>query len=283
MRFGVVAPNDGRFADPAVLVGLACTAERAGWDGFFIYDHLLRRGRGTPLVDPWIVLAAVAMATSRVRIGPMITPIARRRPWKLARETVTLDRLSGGRLILGVGLGNPEDEFTRFGEDSDPRVRGERLDEGLEVLAGLWSGMPFSYEGRHYEVDDVQFVPGSSQRPRIPVWVAGRWPNRGPFRRAARWDGAYPVHAEVSRHNVMSPQQILPVVDFLREQRGTLSSFDIVVHGISAGQRDAGDNEVVRELADAGVTWWNELLDRPSVPFQALEQRVQQGPPRMGI
>src|SRR5215217_2017806 len=164
MRFGVFLPNFGPFGDPDGLVNLALAAERSGWQGFFIWDHIQLDGSAGPIVDPWVALTAVAAATSTLRIGTMITPLARRRPWKVARETVTLDRFSGGRFTLGVGLGEPaQDEFGSFGEPTDPKVRAAMLDEALEVLTRLWSGETVSFAGRHYRVDEVAFQPTPAQ------------------------------------------------------------------------------------------------------------------------
>ena len=179
MNFGIDVPNHSAYSDPRLLVELACEAEAAGWDGFFIWDHLVRwNDRRIPVVDPWITLAAIAVKTERICLGPMVTPLARRRPWKLARETVTLDHLSGGRLILGIGLGSRSTaEFKAFGDEGDPKARAAMLDEGLEVLAGLWSGHAFSYSGKYYQIEETQFRPPPVQSPRIPIWVAGTWPN----------------------------------------------------------------------------------------------------------
>jgi alkanesulfonate monooxygenase SsuD/methylene tetrahydromethanopterin reductase-like flavin-dependent oxidoreductase (luciferase family) len=173
-----VAPF-GELSEPRALARLAAEAEAAGWDGFFVWDHLVYSAPVTDVADPWIAMAAIACATERVRIGALVTPTPRRRVHKLARETVTLDRLSGGRLVLGVGIGGDgHGEFARFGEEPDPRERARRLDADLERLAELWGG---------------EFQPAPVQQPRIPVWVAARWPNRRPVRRAQRWDGLFPI------------------------------------------------------------------------------------------
>jgi alkanesulfonate monooxygenase SsuD/methylene tetrahydromethanopterin reductase-like flavin-dependent oxidoreductase (luciferase family) len=193
-RYGLGVPNGGDFADPTRLAGLAREAEAAGWDGFFLWDHLIRRPPWQPMVDPWVTLAAVAVATERIDIGPMVTPLPRRRVAVVARQTSTLDRLSGGRLRLGVGLGAPDDEFTRFGESADPRHRARILDESLDALHLLWSGETVSYRGDHVVLDEVEFTP-TPVNGRVPIWVAGGWPGGAPFRRAARFDGVWPVAA----------------------------------------------------------------------------------------
>ncbi len=192
MRYGLELPNGGVCGHPHILVEMAALAEEAGWDGVFLEDYIVYwRARDAPTYDPWITLAAMALHTERIRLGTTVTPLSRRRPWKLARETVTLDHLSNGRLILSVGLGDLNDAgFVQVGEVTDARHRSQRLDEALDVLVGLWSGQPFSYQGEHYNVRDVTFLPRPVQTPRIPIWVGGGWPRRGTIQRAARWDGA---------------------------------------------------------------------------------------------
>ena len=175
MKYGLYLPNFGAFGETRLLADLAHDAEQAGWDGFFIWDHIARPWT-TQVVDTWVALTAIAQRTSRIRFGPLVTPLARRRPWKVARETVSLDRLSEGRLILGVGLGGSGGqsvEWANFAEELDLRTRAEMLDEGLDILTGLWSGKPFSYNGQHYQVNDSLFLPTPIQSPRIPIWVAG--------------------------------------------------------------------------------------------------------------
>jgi len=186
MNYGIYLPSVDEFSDPALLAELAYEAEEEGWDGVFIWDHI---GQPNAAADPWVSLAAIALKTKRVKLGPIVTPVARRRPWKLARETVTMDHLSNGRLILGVGLGWSDQEFEVFGENSEARIRAEKLDEGLEVLAGLWSGETFSFSGKHFQVKEACFTPQPIQSPRIPIWACGAWGDKkAPFRRAARWD-----------------------------------------------------------------------------------------------
>src|SRR3990172_5166253 len=157
MHYGIYTPNYGAEMSARALAELAREAEEAGWEGFFIWDHIqVSKSLRAPVLDPWVTLAAIAVNTKRIRLGAAITPVARRRPWKLARETVTLDHLSNGRLIFGVGLGYQSGEFEDFGEEGDPKILAEKLDEGLDILAGLWSGEPFSYRGKHYQVNDVR-------------------------------------------------------------------------------------------------------------------------------
>jgi alkanesulfonate monooxygenase SsuD/methylene tetrahydromethanopterin reductase-like flavin-dependent oxidoreductase (luciferase family) len=204
-----VAPFD-ELADPRLLARLAGDAEAAGFDGFFVWDHVNYRPPTRAVADPWVAMSAIACATERVLIGPLVTPLARRRIHKLARETATLDLLSGGRLVFGVGLGSDNNgELEPFGEVVDPRERARLLDDGLERLVSFWDG---------------DFEPRPLQRPRIPVWVAARWPNKRPLRRAARWDGLFPIDQE-------EPEQLEEMVAYVNEQRrdDAAGAFEIVV------------------------------------------------------
>jgi alkanesulfonate monooxygenase SsuD/methylene tetrahydromethanopterin reductase-like flavin-dependent oxidoreductase (luciferase family) len=281
MRYAVNVPNFEDYGDVRTVAALAADAEAAGWDGFFVWDHLaFVKAWRLRIADPWLLLAGVALATERLRLGPMVTPLARRRPWKVARETVTLDRLSGGRLVLGVGLGEPAaDEFGSFGEPTDPRVRAAMLDEGLEVLTRLWSGETVSFSGRHYRVDEVAFQPTPAQRPRIPIWVAGAWPRRGPLRRAARFDGSAPLklddQGELVPLDAEDVRGLLAVVGGLRQEQGP---FDVLVGGISP-EDPAAARDQLAELAEAGVTWWQETVDPRQTDLDAFRRRVRQGPP----
>lgn len=287
MRFGIYLPNFGSYGDARTLAALARDAEDAGWDGFFIWDHIARSW-STDMVDPWIALAAVAVATNRVRIGALVTPIPRRRPWKLARETVSLDRLSGGRLIVAVGMGSGQAaEWDNLGEEVDPKRRGQMLDEGLAVLDGLWRGEPFSYTGGHYRVADALFLPRPIQSPRVPVWVAGNWPNKAPMRRAARWDGAFPLYERLS---VGTLDAFKESAAFVREQRSMLGlsrPFDMVYRGISRSGNELAEHAAC--FAEAGATWWLEHIIpmvfgvedwQAAWPLNAMRERILQGPPK---
>lgn len=278
MRFAVFLPNFGPFGDVDELVELAAAAEARGWDGFYLWDHINWDGSDTgdagPVVDPWIALTAIAAATETLRLGTMITPIVRRRPWKLARETATLDRFSRGRLNLGVGLGTPTDlEFAAFGEETDDRTRAAMLDEGLEVLAGLWSGERFSFSGEHFQIDGVSFD-RPHQQPRVPIWCGGWWPNRRPFRRAARWDGVIP---EKVGGETLTPAEVAEIKQYVSEHRDGRGSFDIAIDGYS-GAVDA--ESTIADYEAAGVTHWLERIE-PNRLYSIAEARelVEAGPP----
>jgi alkanesulfonate monooxygenase SsuD/methylene tetrahydromethanopterin reductase-like flavin-dependent oxidoreductase (luciferase family) len=282
VRYAVGLPNLGELGDVRRLVELGVEAERRGWDGVFLWDHV-QRDPGQPVADPWIALAAIAHSTERVRLGALITPLARRRPHKVARETASLDLLSEGRLVFGAGLGSRAEEFATFGDEADPRVRAAMLDEGLEVLAGLWSGEPFSFTGEHFTVRDAQFLPTPLQRPRPPVWIGGRWPSKRPFRRAARWDGVFPLHHDIAEAGTMSPEQLAEIVAYVDEHRDDPAArYDVVIEGYSDGSDPAADFELVERYREVGLTWWIERLDWFRGPLDEARTRLEAGPPRAG-
>jgi alkanesulfonate monooxygenase SsuD/methylene tetrahydromethanopterin reductase-like flavin-dependent oxidoreductase (luciferase family) len=183
-----------------------------------------------PVVDPWVTLAAVAVKTQRIRIGAFMTPMARRRPWQVARQTATLDHLSNGRLVFGAALGYQALDFVSFGESYDPKIRAEKLDEGLQVLTGLWAGEAFSFHGKHYQLDNVKFASKPVQSPRIPIWLAGGWPRRKPLRRAARWDGIYLMTVNQTTNAFLTPREITEIVDYFQAYRKSTEPFDIALN-----------------------------------------------------
>ncbi len=286
LNYAIFLPNFGPYGDARTLANLAREAEAAGWDGFFIWDHIAAWGN-RKMVDPWVALTAIALQTERVRIGAMITPLPRRRPWKVARETVSIDHLSGGRLTLGVGLGVHEEEFEYLGEESNPKARGAMLDDGLEVLAKLWTGEMITHDGPHYPIKEARFLPGPVQSPRIPVWVGGFWPNKAPLRRAARWDGMFTLFKEEGDAEIEGIKQ---AVAFVQSQRQNNQPFDVVYAGRpTPGDDPAQAADIVSQYAAAGITWWLENITPFSFgqnmdekwPLEAMHQRILQGPPRL--
>jgi alkanesulfonate monooxygenase SsuD/methylene tetrahydromethanopterin reductase-like flavin-dependent oxidoreductase (luciferase family) len=275
MKYGVFLPNFGILGQARVLADLAADAERAGWDGFFIWDHIARKPEFGEVVDTWVALTAIAMRTTRIHIGALVTPLPRRRPWKVARETASIHQLSGGRLIFGAGIGSTggsQLEWENFGEATDLKQRGAMLDEGLDILTGLWRSEPFSYEGQFYHVKDAQFLPAA----RIPVWIAGTWANKAPFRRAAKWDGVVPTF------NGDNPVgQLKEMMAYLDEIRNDDRPFEIVVQGVTPDAAQAA--EIIAPYREAGATWWLEDL-RPSYfgdtwTIEAVRARVLRGIP----
>lgn len=275
----VGVPNVGPFGDPRLLVELAVAAEEHGWDGFFVWDHQLWHDPDWAVADPVVVISAIAARTARVRLGILVNVLARRRVGKVARESLTLDQLSGGRLVVGAGLGARAEEFTAFGESGDLRQRAARLDESLQLLDALWRGEPVTARGEYLTAVDVTMRPRPVQQPRIPIWVGGRWPNQAPFRRAARWDGVMPTHRDYGLGETMPPDELRAVLRYTREQRGTDGPFDVALEGRTDGTApDRGGHHVAPYL-DAGLTWWIEALGWwRGTPADAMT-RIRQGPP----
>ena len=295
MKFGITMPPIGPFSDPLYLSDVAVEAENAGWDGFFIWDHFVYFSPFEPKVpmhpfaDPWVALSAVALKTKRVRLGPLITSLARRRPWKVARETVSLDLLSSGRLIMGVGLGAPPDlDFGSFGEEEDDKIRARKMDEGLDILTGLWTGEPFSFQGEFYTVRDVTFLPKPAQKSRIPIWIGGNWDKLAPARRAARWDGFFP---QKWRH-ILSVEEWHGIRARVQQHRTSETPFDFVQGGTTPGDNLSRAAEIVAPFTQIGLTWWIEHVDPwrfglawgDFVTQEAQErmvERIRQGPPKL--
>lgn len=274
MRFGVYVPTLGEY-DVRALAALAREAEAAGWDGVFVWDHLLWVPDGVAtrdLADTTVALAAIALATERIRFGALVTPLARRRPWKLARETATLDRLSGGRLVVGVGLGGRAD-VDPVGEGRPERERAALLDESLEVLAALWSGEPVTHRGERLRLDGARVRPAPLQRPRIPVWVGGSWPSRPPFRRAARWDGAVPL-SRGSLLGAPSPDELRDCRRLIEAHREGRGPFDLVVVAEGGGRPG-----LVPDYERAGATWWLDAVNPRLEGVDSFRARVREGPP----
>jgi hypothetical protein len=277
MKYGLTLPDT---VDARTLGELAFEAEEAGWDGVFYWDVVCGN-------DPWVALAAAAMRTERVRIGTMLTPVSRRRPWKLASEAMTLDHLSNGRLILPVGLGaaDPNSPFVKVGEERDRKVRAKLLDEGLDILVGLWGGQPFSYNGEHYHIEDVTFSPQPAQLPRIPIWVVGAWPRMKSMRRVLRWDGVLPTKMnDDGSFADMAPADLQAMKAFIDEQRISTTPFDIVMEGETPGDDHERAAAIIRPLAEAGLTWWLEAVwSTPETEggLEGMRARIQQGPPHI--
>jgi len=271
MKFGVIITG-GAVAEQ---IELARAAEAVGWDGVFTWDGI-HVGDGVEVHDPWVLMSAFAMVTERVRIGAMIQPLARRRPWKVAREAITLDHVSNGRFVLCVGLGATDDAgWGRVGEETDRRIRAERLDETLQILTGLWTGEPFGFDGTHYRFEPMAFRPRPIQRPRIPIWVVGAWPSERSMARAARYDG-------LLTHVIGEPEWGPPLLgemrDWIAEHRG-LEGFEIVVEGTTPAADPTAATAETRAWADAGATWWIESNWETFDPTVA-RRRIEAGPPR---
>jgi alkanesulfonate monooxygenase SsuD/methylene tetrahydromethanopterin reductase-like flavin-dependent oxidoreductase (luciferase family) len=279
MKFGLSLPNHGDYGEIDRIIELALLAEEAGWDGFFLWDHIAR-GKA-PQIDPWIAMSAIAAQTERLRLGLLITPLARRRPWKVAREIVTLDHLSKGRMVLGVGLGDFKGkEFQNFGEEVDPRLRGEMLDEGLEIINGLQSGEEFTFKGAHYKVEKTVFTPQPIQQPRVPIWVAGKWPNKKPFRRGAKWDGVVPLHRSRNIKESLTASEVEDIKRYVEEHRPSDQHFDLCVSGVLPGKKPSEDKAILDKYQKAGGTWWIEFVYGSTGSVKENREHIRRGPPR---
>ena len=272
VRYGIYLPPFGPFGDPAILVDLAVRAEAAGWDGVFVWDHLV--SGAMPIADPWTTLAAIAQATMHLRLGPMVTPLARRRPWVVARHASTVSRLSAGRLILGAGLGSDESgDFSRFGEPGSPRERSAMLDEALQILRAMWSGQPCHHDGTQYQVTLEQSVPEPHP---IPVWVASTTAHPRVIHRAAACDGIFPNPAGPT----LVPEQLAGILaEVHRAGVPAGRPFDAAVAGNASPVWKEPATADLRGLAQAGMTWWMESL----IHFDPLDlslEVVDAGPPR---
>src|SRR5512135_1720991 len=282
MKYAVNLPNGREAGHPRKLAEFAKLAEDSGWDGVFLEDYVIWKGHNdAPTYNPWVALAAMAIATKSVRLGTMVTPIARCRPWQLARETVTLDYLSEGRLILGIGLGDTEIDtsFTRFGETTDPKQRAAMVDEALDLLARLWSGKEVTHTGRFYHLDRVRLLPKPLQKPRIPIWIGGVWPLKGPTARAMRWDGACLYKRPPAED--FTPKDVADIAVLARARPNAGTAFDIVV-GHATWQR-AKDPEreraYIASLAEAGATWWSQYISPETE--KAMRKHIAKGPLRI--
>jgi alkanesulfonate monooxygenase SsuD/methylene tetrahydromethanopterin reductase-like flavin-dependent oxidoreductase (luciferase family) len=280
VRHAIYLPLFAPFGHPRIIADLARDAERAGWEGVFVWDDVA--GWDKEMVDPWIALSAAAMVTQRVRLGALITPLARRRPWKFARETATLDHLCNGRLVVGVGVGGGQEQFGDLGDEPSQRTRGEMLDEGLAVVTGLWGGESFHFDGRYYHLKPTIFRPTPLQQPRIPIWVAGTWPHKRPMERMARWDGMFPLFWGIA-DPVEQQTYLRQMVATVHALRQLQHPFDVVVTGETPVNRPEQAEEHIAAYAAAGATWWLESLnpERSSgapLSFEQLRDRVLAGP-----
>jgi hypothetical protein len=278
MRYGCVLPG----GSATEQLELAVLADQAGWDGVFVWEAAYG-------VDAWTLLAAMAQRTGRVRLGTMLTPLPWRRPWKVASQVVTLDQLSGGRAILAVGLGAVDTALGTTGEVTERRLRAEMLDEGIDLIAGLWAG-DLRFSGRQYTVDltardDLATVARPVQQPRIPIWVVGAWPRPQSMRRVLRCDGLLPVCMDASGFRETTLDDIRAMRRWLDEHGGTRPGFDIVMEGETPPDHPDQAAATVAPWAEAGCTWWLET--RWQMPHHTPErlaqvrERLAAGPPRL--
>lgn len=275
MKFGLDVATLGAWGDARLLAELAVDAERAGWDGFFLWDVFLTDD-DIAVGDPWVALAAIAVKTSTIRIGAMVTPLVRRLPWEVARQTAAIDQLSGGRLVFGAGLGSGDREFERLGLPIDLRVRAGRMEESLDVIARLWSGESVTAAGAGFRLDAVRLLPRPLQKPRIPTWLAAGWPRLSPLRRAGRWDGVYLMTNNQVTDERLRPDEVAEAVAVIRAERTSDAPFDIAAN-VSTPDEPDGGRSITTAMADAGATWTLELTPDTLAEHRAL---IRRGPPR---
>jgi alkanesulfonate monooxygenase SsuD/methylene tetrahydromethanopterin reductase-like flavin-dependent oxidoreductase (luciferase family) len=272
MKFGFVLPR----GDARTAADYAREVEAADWDGFFVWEAIW----GT---DPWVSLSAAAMVTERIRLGTMLTPLPALQPWQIAAITATLDRLSNGRLILSVGLGALDTGWAEFGLEMDRKTRAALLDEGLDILTGLWHGQPYNYDGKHHHIRPVKFpyIPAPPvQQPRIPIWVVGAWPYMKSMRRALKYDGLLPQVKRKGQWGEVTPDDIREINAWIDKNRKDAGAYDIVVEGLTPGDDPVKASGIIRPWLDAGATWWIEAMwDQP--PMEDVLKRIRQGPPRI--
>jgi hypothetical protein len=260
MQYGITISPVGPAGDPRSMMELAVLAEQAGWDAMFLEDYVVYPDP-LPTYDPWVVMAAMAVVTTRIKLGTLVTPITRRRPWKVAMEGTTLDHLSGGRAILGIGAGDAAElSFAAAGEPSSQRELAGRLDEALELIARLWEGGPVTYQGSHYRTTDLQLAPRPLQRPRIPIWIGGDWLRPGVRRRLPRWDGSCAYHGTPGTPDSrpLDADEVSELLAWVRRVRGNADGFDVCVGGRERDPDAGREREYLTSLAAAGATWWQE-------------------------
>ncbi|HUK28642.1 MAG TPA: LLM class flavin-dependent oxidoreductase [Candidatus Acidoferrales bacterium] len=280
VNYGLYVPNFGKASHPTTYANLALEAEKAGWDGFFLWDHLVEKEQRVLVTDSFIALAAIAQRTKRIRIGTTVTPLPKLKPWIAARQMVTLDQLSNGRIILGVGLGLEDTcAYARLNEDAENKILAEKLDESLDIITGLWSGRPFSFEGKHYKVGKTTFIPKPVQKPRIPIWVGGSWPKKRPFKRAAKWDGVLPLKEGGPIRP--TPNDLRDILSYTRNHRTVKRSFDAVIIGWGTGKDRKKNADKIAPYINAGMTWWLESLYTCRDSTDRMLERIRLGPPKV--
>jgi hypothetical protein len=270
LKFGVALP----YTNARTVAKYASLAEKAGWDGCFLGDAIWCE-------DPMISLAAAAMTTRRIRLGTMIIPVPLRRPWKIASESVALDHLSDGRLILGLGAGAVWMGWQSFPDEvTDTRARAEMLDESIDILSLLYQRKQFDYDGKHHHLkltllDEQHYPPRPVQQPRIPLWVVGIWPRKKSMRRVLKCDG---IIVEKTGEEV-TPADICEIKSYVDANRTLTTPFDIVVVGKTVGLNHAQVQEKLLPRKEAGLTWWIE--DLIGAPEEQVLERIRTGPPRL--
>ncbi|TET62485.1 LLM class flavin-dependent oxidoreductase [Candidatus Bathyarchaeota archaeon] len=281
MKFGLNVIHVWNIENPAeYILNLAVAADKAGWEGLFLWDHITWSFHGpAPLTDPWTMLAGIATRTKNLRLGTIVAPLPRRRPQVVARQLVTLDHLSNGHAVLGVGLGGDARDYTAFGEKFEYKLLADKLDEALDVITGLWSGEAFTYHGKCYVVEEVTFLPKPIQEPRIPIWVGGE--SKGALKRASRFDG-WVIGGPAPSANAkgFSLEQVSKAAKKIQHYRVKEDPFDII-YGMEFPEEENVLRETVRKADSVGVTWMLEGIYGLRYSNEQALERVRKGPPQI--
>ncbi|MHA2357529.1 MAG: LLM class flavin-dependent oxidoreductase [Candidatus Heimdallarchaeaceae archaeon] len=284
MNFGVVLPLDANIHSYGKI---ASKAENAGWDGVFVWDAISVGPKSNPMKinDPWIVLALIAENTEKVRIGTYVTGLPRRRPWKLAREMITLDHLSNGRLTVTLATGAADDAaFSLVNEEPDVKIRARKLDEGIDVLKGLLSGEQFSYQGEYFQINEMILHPPPIQKPCIPMWIVGVWGRKNSFNRTLKCEGIAPISLKDGKISGITPKELKCMSKFLKEEVKLTKQFDIIVDGETPGDDTKKASSIITPWQEAGATWWMEnayFQPWSNGGLEGLHKRIKLGPPTL--
>ncbi len=279
IKYGLGLIQFNEFSNPDVVIDFAVEAEKAGWDGIFLIDHVMfSREHISSIAETWVLLGAIAAKTDKIKIGTCVSALPRYHPWQFAKMAATLDVLSKGRLILGLGLGGPDIEYEAFGQDYDLELLAEKMDESLEIIQGLWTGEMYSFTGKHYQIDRACLLPKPIQKPRIPLILGGTWPFKKPFIRASKYDGMLPIHKNFPQD--LTHTELKETIDIAKENRTSDEPFEIMVFG-SGFFTPNHHKDIIKSYVDVGITWWLEhvnTLMQPSV--EEMRKMVKQGPPK---
>lgn len=277
MNFGINLSTFNDFADPNLLADIGQEIEEAGWESVFLWDHLMhKKERQSKIVSPWIALSAIATRTSRIKIGTYVSPLPRYQPWEFAKLTASLDLLSNGRLILGLGLGSPADEYTAFGKEYNTRILAEMMDEGLVIIQKLWIGEPFTFHGKHYQLEEAFLLPRPVQYPRVPILLGGFWPRKKPFIRAAKFDGIVPITKKYPQP--ISTEELRDLLTFINQYRTSSEPFQVTISGSLPTDPEQRDR-LILGLTNAGATRWIEHCTPWTGSIQNLLEKIRRGPP----
>jgi hypothetical protein len=279
MKFGFVLP----FGSARDAAESAKVAEQAGWDGFFVWEPVWG-------IDAWVSMTAAAMVTSKIMLGTMLSPISRMRPWDLAGKAVTLDHLSNGRVIISVGLGAIDTGFADFGEVTDRKTRAELVDEGIDILHGLWKGQPFNYNGKHYKIKENKFIhqpPNPLNNSRVPIWMVGAWGSDKSMRRVLKCDGLLPQkvrppNSDPNEHAAITPAELHDIIAWVRANRTATTPFDYVIEA-PFGVDPVKEAEIMAPWQEAGATWWIDsmwMAENNDEGKRKVRERIELGPVR---